>query len=126
MQAGQNQLRPLVDDLIDSDLGVFFRAEYLKMGLMAAFQVPRAEQMLHQTDLLVLVQIVRVLYFVGQTELQDWTEFQQTQILTVGFQVVKVKLNQTDLVLPLLAQVVMALHLVGQTELQHSSELQFP
>lgn len=75
MQAGQNQLRPLVDDLIDPDSGVLFRAEYLTMGLMAAFQAPKAEQMLHQTDLLVLVEIVRVLYFVGQTEFQDWTEF---------------------------------------------------
>lgn len=75
MQAGQDQLRPLVDDLIDPDLGVLFQAEYLTRGLMAAFQAPKAEQMLHQTDLLVLVEIVRVLYFVGQTEFQDWTEF---------------------------------------------------
>lgn len=96
------------------------------MGLMAAFQVPKDEEMLHQTDLLLLVEIVQVLYFVGQTELQDWTEFQQPQILTVVFQVVKVKLHQTDLVPSLLAQVVLALHLVGQTELQHSPELQLP
>ena len=56
----QNQMPPLSDDLIDYDQVVLFQAGYWTQGLIVAFQIATVEMMLHQTSLLVLILLAKV------------------------------------------------------------------
>ena len=128
----KNPVQPRVDDLVDTDQGLFFQAEYWTVEHMGAFQMANTEMMVHDKGLLVLhfsVKAQLAPYLVVQTELSDLPAYKLPWMLMVAFQVAKSELVSYQnglLVLPLFAEVVLELQLVGLTAVQDWPQLQLP